>query len=465
MKRLALAVVLALALPATGLADEPTVVKLRDRAMAGDSIAWPFVSELTTRFGPRPAGSASEAAAAAWAAKELKRLGFSNVRVEPFPLVGWIRGEEEAVLLADRPQPLVAAALGGSPPTPAGGVEGEVVVFASLEELKAAPAGSLAGRIAMVDGRTVRTQSGQGYGAAGAARAWGPSEAAKKGAVAYLVRSIGTSTHRFAHTGSTRYVDGKVAIPAFALSNADADQIGRLAALGERPRVRLSSTASYAPNTRSQHVIAEVRGREKPDEIVLAAAHLDSWDQGTGAIDDAAGVAIIAAAAKLIADLPQRPRRTVRIVFYGAEEVTQPHASDVGGRAYSEPRAGEIGRHVLAGESDFGAGRVFALALPPKAAEAPFGREALRLLGPIGVIPSQRSPGRGGVDIAPLASAGVPVFALEQDGTDYFDFHHTADDTLDKIDRQALDQNVAAWATLLWLAADSEVDFRALAAS
>ncbi len=453
--------------PAPKPAEPPDLVavQLRDAALAGHNIAYEWVSELTSRFGPRPAGSTNEQQAAAWAAARFKELGFESAHIESFPITAWVRGTESAQIISPSVQPLVIAALGESPPTPPTGLEGEVVVFPSFDALKAAPAGSLEGKIAMVTRRMVRTQDGAGYGEAVLARADGPGEAARRGAIAFLVRSVGTDSHRLAHTGATRYVEGRVPVPSFALSNPDADQIERLTALGQTVRVRLFSGASYVHDAHSQNVIADVRGRERPEEIVLLGAHLDSWDQGTGAIDDGTGMAIIVAAAKLIRDVPHRPRRTVRVVLFGSEEVTQPVEPGVafGGHAYSVAHRTELATHVLASESDTGADRVYRVALPPSVMQSEFARTALRLLVPLGVLPSPRPPGEVGTDVGPTVEAGVPAFALSQDASRYFEIHHTPDDTLDKIDRQQLDQNVAAWAALVWLAADSDVDFRAQA--
>jgi Zn-dependent M28 family amino/carboxypeptidase len=445
---------------------ETVAAQLRDAAMAGHDIAYPWVSELTTRFGPRPAGSANEQQAAEWAAARLKALGFENVHIERFPITAWVRGSESAQLIAPNAQPLVVAALGGSPPTPPAGLEGDVVVFPTFMDLKSAPAGSLAGRIAMVSQRMVRAQDGAGYSAAVAARVDGPQEAAQRGAIAFLLRSVGTDSHRIAHTGTTHYVDGRVAVPSFALSAPDADQIERIAALGQTVRVRLFSSASYVPDAHSQNVIAEVRGRERPQEVVLLGAHLDSWDQGTGAIDDGTGTAIITAAAKLIRDLPHRPRRTVRVVLFGSEEVAQRAApgSVFGGHAYADSHRAELVNHVLAGESDFGTDRVYQVSLPKAVAHSDFAQQLMRVLTPLGVLAAERLSENVGADVGPSVAAGVPGFALNQDGMRYFDIHHTPDDTLDKVDRAQLDQNVAAWAALVWLAADSDVDFRSHAA-
>lgn len=445
---------------AAGNSSEAIAVSLRDKAMSADTVSFEFLSELTTRYGARPAGSPSEQAAAAWAAKKLTALGFSNVRIENFPMAAWVRGEERVELVSPHLQRMVAAALGGSPGTPKGGVEGDVVVFQTFDDLKAAAVGSLKGKIAMVNARMVRTQNGDGYGPVVAARALGPNEAAKRGAVAFVLRSVGTDNHRMPHVGATRFTDGRVLIPAFALAAPDADQIERLIALGATPRVRLFSTASYDTKAHSQNVIADIPGSEKPNEIVLLGAHLDSWDLGTGAIDDAAGCAIITAAAKLIGEASRKPKRTVRVVLFGSEEVSQPTDTPLGGPSYLNAHKAEVPNHVLTGESDFGADRIYAVSLPKHAASTDFGKTVLRVLQPIGVLASSVPPGEGGADVEPLVTAGVPAFLLHQDGTRYFDLHHTADDTLDKVDPAQLSQNVAAWAALAWLAADSDFDFR-----
>ena len=359
---LALAAVCGLSAPAVAqdAATIATAEQLRDQVLS-DNVALDYVTQLTTRFGPRPAGSPSEQAAAAWSAEYLKGLGFKNVRIQSFPLVGWERGEESASILGDHPQRLVVAALGHSIPTPAGGIEAEVVRFATLEALIAAPAGSLTGKIAYVDaGQLVANQDGSGYGPLTRIRGAGPNEAAKKGALAFIMRSVGSDEHRMPHTGTTRYVDGKVPLPGFALSAPDADQLSRLLAMGEPVRLRLSSTARTYETT-SQNVIADVPGRARPDEIVLLGSHLDSWDLGTGAIDDGAGGAITIAAAKAILE-KGGAERTVRVVLFGAEEVAQPTNTGNGGGAYLRSLSpAELAGHVFTGESDFGADRIYSL--------------------------------------------------------------------------------------------------------
>jgi hypothetical protein len=434
--------------------------QIRDAAMARN-IAMDYVTQLTTRFGARPAGSKAEQDASAWAADYMRAQGFQNVRIEEFPLVGWERGEESASIVGDRPQRLVLAALGHSPGTN-GPIEAEVVRFETLEDLDAAPAGSLAGKIAYVDaGQMVRTQNGAGYGPLTRIRGAGPGAAAAKGAVAFIMRSVGSDEHRMPHTGTTRYIDGRVPLPGFALSAPDADQVSRLIEMGETVRLRLSSTA-HTYETVSQNVIGDIVGRSRPDEIIVLGSHMDSWDLGTGAIDDGAGGAITLAAAKAIAASGRRPARTVRVVLYGSEEVAQPTETGNGGGAYLRGIGAAVEKHVIAGESDFGADRVYAFGLPPGAQNSDFARAAARVLYPIGVLPSPQPELHGGADVGPLAEEGVPMFGLNQDGSRYFDLHHTADDTLDKIDPAQLSQNVAAWAGLVWLIADSNVDFRAM---
>lgn len=457
------AVALALGAAPVMAQDAATIERagqIRDAAMARN-IALDYVTQLTTRFGARPAGSKAEQDASTWAAGYMRALGFQNVRIEQFPLVGWERGEESAAIVGERPQRLVVAALGHSPGTN-GVIEAEVVRFDSLEALNAAPAGSLAGKIAYVDaGQMVRMQDGSGYGPLTRIRGAGPAAAAAKGAVAFLMRSVGSDEHRMPHTGTTRYVDGVVPLPGFAMAAPDADTVSRLIGMGETVRVRLSSTA-HVYETISQNVIGDIPGRSRPDEIIVLGSHMDSWDLGTGAIDDGAGGAITLAAARAIADSGRRPARTIRVVLYGSEEVAQPTDTGNGGGAYLRGIGTAVEKHIIAGESDFGADRVYALGLPPGAQGSDFARAAARVLYPIGVLPSPQPELHGGADIGPLAGAGVPVFGLNQDGSRYFDLHHTADDTLDKIDPEQLSQNVAAWAGLVWLIADSDVDFRAM---
>jgi hypothetical protein len=441
------------ALPSDSLVS--TASSLGQRALS-DPAAFNFVEALTTDIGQRLAGTEAHGRAVAWAETRLKAAGFENVHFEPFTFPAWIRGAESAEIVGPVPQHLAVTALGGSVATDANGVEAEISLFRTYDDLLAAAPGSLNGKIAVVTQRMVRAQDGSGYGAANPIRRRGPSEAGKRGAVAYLLRSLGTDNHRLPHTGALNYEDGAPRIPAAALAIPDADQLERLAAQGP-VRIHLLLTSTVRESAPSWNVVGEIKGGERPDEIVLIGGHLDSWDLGTGATDDGAGVAIVFGAARLIAGLPQRPRRTIRVVLFGAEEM------NFSGAAYAQAHQGETGKIVVAGEADFGARNVYSVQLPAGAAASDFGQTLDRIIAPLGANLDRRPALGGGDDIRELQKAGVPVVSLRQDGLDYFDTHHTADDTLDKIDPKQLNQAVAVWSAFTYLAAASDVDFRSLA--
>ena len=431
-----------------------TASSLGQRAL-NDPAAFNFVESLTTEIGQRLAGTEAHTRAVAWAEYRLTAAGFENVHSEPFTLTAWIRGAESAEVVGPVPQHLAVTALGGSVATDANGVEAEISLFRTYDDLVAAAPGSLNGKIAVVTQRMVRAQDGSGYGAANQIRRRGPSVAAKRGAVAYLLRSLGTDNHRLPHTGALNYEDGAPRIPAAALSIPDADQLERLAALGP-VKIRLLLTPTVRESAPSWNVVGEIKGGERPDEIVLIGGHLDSWDLGTGATDDGAGVAIVFGAARLIAGLPQRPSRTIRVVLFGAEEM------NFSGAAYAQAHERETDKIVVASEADFGARNVYSVQLPAGAAASDFGRTLDRIIAPLGANLDRRPALGGGDDIRDLQKAGVPVVSLRQDGLDYFDTHHTADDTLDKIDPKQLNQAVAVWSAFTYLAAASDVDFRSL---
>jgi hypothetical protein len=420
--------------------DISRAAQLRDAALA-DTLAWQITEDLTTEVGPRLAGTEAEARARAWAVQRLRALGFANVRVDEFTMPTWVRGQERAALLAPFPQPLVIAALGNSGSTPPGGIEAEVIGFPSIEALQAASPEAVRGKIVFVTHSMPRTQDGSGYGVFGAARRQGPTIASQKGAAGLVIRSIGTDWHRNPHTGVMRFGEGARPIPAGALSNPDADQLERILARAKQPvRMRLVLESRDLGQQPSGNVIAEVPGRDPLAAPVVVACHLDSWDQGTGAFDDAAGCGIVAAAAKRIMDAG-RPARTIRIVWFGAEEVGL-----FGGLDYQK-RYTRQAHHALA-ESDFGADRVWKVDSrlgTGRRAEA----EALqKVLQPLGIVPGAFDEAEGS-DIGPILADGHPGVSLNQDGTRYFDLHHTPDDTLDKIDKAQLRQNVAAWTAML----------------
>ncbi|MFC3714182.1 M20/M25/M40 family metallo-hydrolase [Sphingoaurantiacus capsulatus] len=457
MRRIAALPLIALALIGAKADDgTATAAKLRDAALE-KNVAWELVESLTTEVGPRLAGTPKEAQARAWGAAKLKALGFQNVRIETYDMPTWVRGEEEAWVLGEHSQPLAVTALGRSGATPAAGIEAEIVHFANVEALEAAPAGSLTGKIAFVTHAMARTQDGSSYGYFGVVRRSAPSIAATKGAVATLIRSMGTDMHRNPHTGGTNWAAGQTPIPAGALSLPDSDQLERLLKRGKPVRLKLVMTPRFIGNQQSGNVVGEIVGREAPDEVVIIGGHLDSWDLGTGAIDDGAGIAITTAAAKVIMDGKQRPRRTIRVVMWGAEEVGL-----LGAAAYAKANSGD--KIVAAAESDFGAGKVWKFGYRVAEGAKPLMATIAKVLAPLGISHDTANTNRGGPDVQPLATLGVPTLAPEQDGSDYFDLHHTPDDTLDKIDPKALDQNVATYVAMTWLVANSDVQLGPVAA-
>lgn len=444
------------ALSAAAAADTPeqTAAQLGQKALA-NSGALDILTSLTTEVGPRLAGSDAEKRAAAWAKRRFESFGFNKVWLESFPLAqGWARGEEHAEIVSPSPQPLLITALGGSVATPPEGLEAEIALFKTYEDLLAQPTHSLAGKIAVVTQRMVRAPDGGGYGALNQIRSRGPGEAARRGAIAYLHRSLSTDTHRFPHTGATAYPDDVTPIPAAALSVPDAEQLERLAELGQPVRLRLKLTPRQLGPVTSQNVVAEITGREAPDQIVLLGAHLDSWDLGTGALDDGAGVAIVMAAAKLIRDLPEPPRRTLRVVLYGAEEFGL-----VGGKAYAQAHAAESTNIMIVAEPDFGQGPVYRFLTGVADPEEPSLKRIRSALAPLGVIAGDNHSG-GESDVIPLAQRHVPAATLELNGSDYFDFHHTPDDTLDKVKPERIHQSAAAYAVFAYLAAELHGDYR-----
>lgn len=424
--------------PLPPVAVDPAVARLRDAAL-GDDYAWAILEGLTTEIGQRIAGSAAEARARAWAVERLKALGFANVRVEEFPVTVFTRGIESAEILAPFPQQLVVTALGNSGFTGPEGVTGEIVGFDSVDSLSLAPDSAVRGRIVFIDHRMSPTQDGSGYGQFGAPRRQGPSIASRKGAIAIVIRSIGTDHNRTPHTGVMTFDEGVKPIPAGALSIPDAEQLERILKRGRPVTLRLVLQGDRRPGV-SGNVIAELPGRDPSLAPVLVGGHLDSWDLGTGAVDDAAGVAITTAAAKRIMDRG-RPLRTIRIVWFGAEEVGL-----FGGLDYQK-RHGKEAHHALA-ESDFGADRVWKVDSNLGADRLDEARRLGAALAPLGIETGAFNEADGS-DISPLIAAGMPGVALSQDGTRYFDLHHTANDTLDKVDLEQLRQNVAAWTALL----------------
>jgi Zn-dependent M28 family amino/carboxypeptidase len=430
-------------------ADPATAARLRDQAL-GDNTAWSILESLTTEVGPRPAGSLAAARARDWGVAKFTQLGFSNIHVEPFAKTAWLRGAESVDVIAPYPQKLALLGIGNSPSTPPGGITAQVVVFSSLADLKAAPDNCCSGRIILVNQPMTRTQDIWGYGLGVAARSAAP-DAARHGAVAYLVRSISTSTNRSPHTGAMKPPEpGVKVIPSAALGVPDADLIAHMAARG--PVTVHLALASHVVDTTAWTVSGDIAGSDPKAGVIVIGGHLDSWDPGTGAIDDASGIAITMAAAKLVAQT--HPRRTIRVVMWGSEE------TGGSGDAYLAAHQPELGNIVIAGESDLGADAIFALQLPAGSWGKPEIKLLESLLAPLKILASPAPANDGGSDVDAIHGAGVPVLALNQDASRYFDYHHTADDTLAIVDPLQLKQNVAAWAATLETIADSDVTFR-----
>lgn len=433
--------------PAFTTAQLEAARAVRDRALQDDT-GYDLLRSLTSQVGPRLAGSPGDAKAVAWAIAQLKALGFQNVHAEPVKVPHWIRGACEAQVVAPWPQKLVAEALGGSVPTPAEGLEAEIVPVTNLDELAQGDSTRFAGRIVFFTGRMDRSRDGSGYGRAVAVRGRGAGEAAKRGAIAVIIRSVGTDHDRIAHTGGMRYEPTDTRIPALAISNPDADLLVDQLATGAAVRVRLNSHTEWADSTMSANVIGEIPGRERPKELVVLGAHLDSWDLGTGAHDDGAGVCIMTAAARLIGQAPVRPRRTIRVVLFANEEFGLS-----GARAYVREHASEAAQHVLGMESDLGAFEPFGF----KSRVTPEYRPAIAqmhsVIAPLGVE-YRGNDASGDADVGQLVGMGVPVCDLETDASRYFDLHHTPNDTFDKVDPLLVRRNVACYAALAYLAAD-----------
>jgi len=431
-----------------------TAEQLRDKALHDDT-AWNVVASLTTEVGPRLAGSPNDRRARDWAAAKFKALCFDKVYTEPatFPL--WVRRHESGAIVAPFPQPLVLSALGYSPGTPKGGLIAQVAAFDTLAALKAADPATVKGKIVYVGYRMHRSRGGHDYGMGSAVRMAGPVIAAAKGAAGYLLRSAGTDAHqRIAHAGVTGFRPGDQGIPAAALSNPDADQLERVLAYGRPVTVKLDLDCGIVGTYTGANVIGEITGRKYPDQVVAIGGHLDSWDPGTGAIDDGAGIAISMAAAKLIHDLPQRPDRTIRVIAFANEEMGL-----WGARAYADRHAKDVAKFMLGTDSDLGAGRIYRMGASVK----PGARHAIEqiadVLKPLGVAYDATRAGGGGSDLGSMHAKGMAALTLNQDATHYFDWHHTANDTLDKIDPKELAQNVAVYAAWSYMAAEADGDF------
>jgi len=433
--------ILLIALLVLSAAVPPDVARQLVGGALADGVAYASLRELTDTVGPRLSGSPGAEAAVQWALKKLQQDGLS-ARLEPVKVPHWVRGEESGeILLAAGVvgHRLALTALGNSV---GGNATAEVVQAGSLAELSALGAAAR-GKIVFFNHAMSKPDD---YGRFVEMRTRGPSAAARLGAVAVLLRSLATASLRSPHTGMTSYDADAGQIPAAAISTEDADLISRLLQRGP-VRVRLSLGCRMLPDADSSNVVADVRGRERPDEVVLLGAHLDSWDLGTGANDDGAGVAMVMEAGRLIGSLKQRPRRTVRVVLFMNEE-----NGLAGGKAYAAAHRAELANHVAALEADSGAGRPLSIRL--RAGEGA-GELLNPWIAPLEGLGIRLEPGdAGGADLGPMDSASVPLVRVHNEGTHYFDTHHSAADTFDKIDPAELARNVAATALVAYALAE-----------
>jgi carboxypeptidase Q len=426
---------------------------IRDAALH-DAYAYHQLERLTENIGPRQTGSPQATAAAEYVAGELRKLGM-DVHLQPVSVPHWVRGAETAALVEyfgmvpNTTQKIVLTALGGSTSTPADGLTAEVVTVNNFEELSALGRDKVAGKIVLFNELFDKQKAAAGmafaaYGEAVRYRASGPKAAADLGAVAALVRSVGGADYRLPHTGFSV----PAGIPAAAVTAEDADLIAHLGSQG-KVRMHLTLTPRQLPNETSYNVIADLKGSEHPEQVVVVSGHLDSWDLGTGAIDDGAGVVMAMETAEILQRLNLRPARTLRVIAWMDEET-----GGSGSRAYTAQYSGEFANCVAAIESDSGAAHPlgFEVKAPPAAVEML--RPMQAVLQSIGATMFQPSSYAPGADITPMSEAGVPAFGIMQDGRNYFNYHHSAADTLDKVVPVELSENAAAMAVLAYALAD-----------
>jgi carboxypeptidase Q len=411
------------------------------RAALADDFAWRRLAELTDTHGARLAGSENLTRAIGWAVQTMTADGLENVHTERVMVPHWVRGQESAELVDPPRHDVAVLGLGGTVATPTGGIEADVLAVNGFDDLIAHGA-QARGRIVLLNVPYSSYAETVSY-RTGSARA-----AARQGAVAVLVRSVGPTGLRTPHTGSVQYAPGQLQIPALAIAAEDSNRIVRLIAGGQRVRMRLVTSGHYEPDAESANVVGEIRGREKPDEIVLLGGHLDSWDVGAGASDDGVGCVVTWEAARLMKKLGIRPRRTVRVVLWTNEE-----NGLRGGAAYGERYAASAGNHVFALESDSGVFAPAALGFTGSLAARSVLSHLLPLLSPLGF--TEFAAGGGGADVGPIAQAGnVPTMAYLGDASRYFVIHHTAADTIERIAPEDVSRAAAAIATVTYVMAE-----------
>jgi carboxypeptidase Q len=434
--------------------------KVQQTALASD-YAYQITAHLTDNIGPRLAGSPQAQHAVEYIADEMRKLGL-EVRLEKCTVPHWVRGAESAELVefpGQAPginQKIVLTALGGSAATPPEGVAAEVVVVGSFDELNSLGREKVQGKIVLFNVKfdkrlAAAGLAGAAYGQAVVYRGRGASAAARLGASASLIRSVGGADYRLPHTGVMSYADDAPKIPAGAVTAEDADLIAHLARQG-RVRLHLTLTPQELPPVESYNVIGDLKGSEHPEQVVIVSGHLDSWDLGTGAIDDAAGVAVAMQAAQLMKQLGLRPKRTLRVIGWMDEE-----GGLIGAHAYVKQHAADIANHFAAVVSDLGAGHAMGISFAGPPQLEPLLRPIASVLQSSGAG-TLRSSADVSSDISPLTAAGVPSFSPIQDIRTYFDYHHSAADTLDKIDPRELQENGAVMSVLGYALTNIPVD-------
>ncbi|HKP37717.1 MAG TPA: M20/M25/M40 family metallo-hydrolase [Pyrinomonadaceae bacterium] len=428
-------------------------IKAIQNAALESDYAYRQLAHLSNNIGPRLSGSAQAQAAVEYTAAELRKLGL-EVKLEKVMVPHWVRGEETGALLEYRgmatgtTQKIVLTALGGSVATAKEGLTAEVVVVNNFDELRALGRDRVAGKIVLFNPKFDQRLADNGfagaaYGQAVLYRGQGATEAGRLGAVASLVRSVGGATYRLPHTGAFRYAADVPKIPAAAVAAEDADLLAHLTSEG-RVRMRLVLTPETLPDAVSYNVVADLKGSEHPEQVVIVSGHLDSWDLGTGALDDGAGCVMAMQAVQLVKKLRLRPKRTIRVILWMNEE-----NGLMGARSYAADHKNEMANHFAAIEADIGSGR-------PMGFYASGKPQILTLLQPLATILQTQGAGvtrlveETGADIGQLGAAGVPTFAPIQDTRTYFNYHHTAADTLDKVDPKDLQENCAVMAALTY---------------
>lgn len=410
-------------------------------AAQADQFGWDRLAELTDTHGQRLSGSENLARAIVWAQEAMKKDGLENVHTERVMVPKWVRGNESVEITNPPHHVIPMLGLGGSVATPAAGIEADVLVVASGEELNK--------RAAEAKGKIVLFNVPYtGYGETVQYRSGGASMAARHGAVGMLVRSVGPMGLRTPHTGNMAYADGVAKIPAAAITAEDANRIQRLVNRGVNVRVKLKMEARFDADVESFNVVGEIRGSEKPDEIVLVGCHFDSWDPGTGASDDAVGCIVTWEAARLMKKLNIRPKRTVRVVLFTNEE-----NGIRGGNGYRDAHGKEAANHILAVESDSGVFQPARMGFSGSEAARAIINDIASLLKPIGM--SEITGGGGGADIGPIATLGkVPMLAYGGDATKYFTIHHTPADTVERIDPKEVQIAAASLTAVIYVVAD-----------